>query len=84
MEAQPSLSSGLSFCAGVADLVETYTQQVHVAPKVRCMRFIALISLTSPSSLMPTTSLNVQTRFGCPQAFLNLDFQCRDDIWGLK
>ncbi len=26
----------------------------------------------------------VETRFYCPQAFLSLDFQCRDDISELK
>ncbi len=26
---------------------------------------------------------NVETRFYCPQAFLSLDFQCRDDIFEL-
>jgi len=27
---------------------------------------------------------NVETRFYCPQAFLSLDFQSRDDVSGLK
>ena len=27
---------------------------------------------------------NVETRFYCPQAFLSLDFQCRDDVSELK
>ncbi len=26
----------------------------------------------------------VETRFYCPQAFLSLDFQCRDDVSELK
>jgi len=28
--------------------------------------------------------LKVRTRFYCPQAFLSLDFQCRDDVSELK
>ncbi len=27
---------------------------------------------------------NVETRFYCPQTFLSLDFQCRDDVSELK
>ncbi len=27
---------------------------------------------------------NVETRFYCPQTFLYLDFQCRDDVSELK
>ncbi len=27
---------------------------------------------------------NVETRFYCPQMFLSLDFQCRDDVSELK
>ncbi len=27
---------------------------------------------------------SVETRFYCPQAFLSLDFQCRDDVFELK
>ena len=27
---------------------------------------------------------NVEMRFHCPQAFLSLDFQCRDDVSELK
>ena len=72
--AQPSSSSGLNFCTGVTDLVEMYTPQLHVARTIRCMRFVALISLLSPSSLTPEHLPNVETRFYCPQAVLSLDF----------
>ena len=34
--------------------------------------------------LVAKTSHNAETLFNCPQAFLSLDFHCRDDVFRIK
>ena len=64
-------------------------QSHAVSPLPHCFHPNSCCSAASPHLLLATHDVasghpnhlhNVSTRFHCPQTFLSLDFQCRDDV----
>ncbi len=44
---------------------------------------VGLAQMMQPTN-MPLPLIVANVRFDCPQTFLSLDFQCRDDVFELK